>query len=138
MTCFIRVRIGDFKYKGTSVIALQRHDKFPNVCHYSDHQRPCQGILNSTYRHLLQTSRGRLSFPEEVPGRMKALRIILIGVCCFGIGYGYWGAFTESGNKKYEGMAALLPYYIMLASAGLLSIFGLYYLVIFMIKRSTK
>jgi len=69
---------------------------------------------------------------------MKVLRIILVAVCCFGLGYGYWGAFTESGNERYEEMAALLPFYIMLGSAGLLAIIGLYYIVIFMIKRSNK
>jgi hypothetical protein len=69
---------------------------------------------------------------------MKAIRIILVAVCCFGVGYGYWGAFTESGNKRYEEMAALLPFYIMLGSASMLAIIGLYHLVIFIIKRGSK
>jgi hypothetical protein len=69
---------------------------------------------------------------------MKALRIVLVAVCCFGIGYGYWGAFTKSGNERYEEMAALLPFYILLGSASMLAIIGLYYLVISMIKRGNK
>ena len=77
-------------------------------------------------------------FPLRSPYMMKALRIVLAAVCCFGIGYGYWGAFTESGNERYEEMAALLPFYIMLGSAALLAIMGLYHIVIFMIKRSNK
>jgi hypothetical protein len=66
---------------------------------------------------------------------MKAIRAIIIVACCYGAGYGYWGAFTSSGNEEYEGMSALLPFYVMLASLGMLAIMGLYYLVIFVIKR---
>jgi hypothetical protein len=66
---------------------------------------------------------------------MKALRAVLILACCYGLVYGYWGAFTTSGNQKYEGMSALLPFYIMIGSIGILSIIGLYYLVILVIKR---
>ena len=67
---------------------------------------------------------------------MKAVRAVIIAGCCYGAAYGYWGAFTESGNQKYEEMAALLPFYIMLGSLAILSIMGLYYLVIFVIIRS--
>lgn len=66
---------------------------------------------------------------------MKAIRLIVILLCCYGAGYGYWGAFTVSGNKVYDGMAALLPFYIMLGSLGILTILGLYYIVILVIKH---
>jgi hypothetical protein len=66
---------------------------------------------------------------------MKPLAIVLVMACCIGAGYGYWGAFTASGNREYEGMAALLPFYIMLGSLGLLLVVGLYYAVIAIIRK---
>jgi len=72
---------------------------------------------------------------ENLDTLMKTARALLIVACCLGVGYGYWGAFTESGNQRYDEMDALLPFFIMLGSIGLLAIMGLYYLVVFMIKR---
>jgi hypothetical protein len=69
---------------------------------------------------------------------MKILRIILIVLCLAGAVYGYWGAFTESGNRAYEGMEALLPFYVMMTSLGLLLIMGLYYLLVLIIKKGSR
>jgi hypothetical protein len=69
---------------------------------------------------------------------MKPLPIFVIILCCVGAGYGYWGAFTDSGNKVYEEMAALIPFYIMLGSVSILIIMGLYYAVMAIIKKGNS
>jgi len=69
---------------------------------------------------------------------MKILRLILIIACCIGVVYGYWGAFTRSGNQYYEGMTALLPFYILLTSAGLLLIIGIYFLLLAIVKKGKR
>ena len=66
---------------------------------------------------------------------MKSLRILLIVVCCAGAAYGYWGAFTDGGNQVYDEMDALLPFFVMLGSVGILLIVGLYYLVVAIIRK---
>jgi hypothetical protein len=69
---------------------------------------------------------------------MKVLRFFVIVICSIGTAYGYWGAFTEAGNRAYDGMEALLPFYVLITSAGLLVVMGLYYLLLAIIKRGRR
>jgi hypothetical protein len=69
---------------------------------------------------------------------MKVVRFVFIILCCIGAAYGYWGAFTSAGNERYDGMEALLPFYVMMTSLGLLLIMGLYYLLLAVIKRGRR
>ena len=39
--------------------------------------------------------------------------------------YGYWGAFTQSGNKVYDEMDAFLPFFVF--------VFGVILLVVFLV-----
>ena len=66
---------------------------------------------------------------------MKPLPLVLAISCGLGAIYGYWGAFTESGNRVYEEMDAFFPFFVMLGSLGVLLIMGLYYLVIAIIGK---
>jgi hypothetical protein len=69
---------------------------------------------------------------------MKIVRFVFIIVCCIGAAYGYWGAFTRAGNEQYDGMEALLPFYIMMTSLGLLLITGLYYILVAFIRKGRR
>ena len=64
----------------------------------------------------------------------KASRIILIAAILFII-YGYWGAFTESGNKVYDEMDAMLPFFVLIFGVILLLIV---LVVVFIMKRKSK
>ena len=64
----------------------------------------------------------------------KASRIILIAAILFII-YGYWGAFTESGNKVYDEMDAMLPFFVLIFGVILLLLF---LVVVFIMKRKSK
>jgi hypothetical protein len=47
---------------------------------------------------------------------------ISVAICFVGIAFGYWGAFTRSGEKHFEEMAGLLPFYILVGSAALFTV----------------
>ena len=42
--------------------------------------------------------------------------ILIIGILL--VVYGYWGVFTESGSKVYEGMSGMIPFYLGLILGG--------------------
>ena len=44
---------------------------------------------------------------------MKLSSKIIILLAATAIIYGYWGAFTASGNKVYDEMDAMFPFFIM-------------------------
>ena len=48
--------------------------------------------------------------------------------------YGYWGAFTESGNKRYDEMDAMFPFFVMIFGVALFIVFS----VILIIHRKKK
>ncbi|MES2848998.1 MAG: hypothetical protein V4685_08080 [Bacteroidota bacterium] len=48
----------------------------------------------------------------------KILLLLSIALIC----YGYWGAFTSSGNKVYDEMDGVIPFGIMLLGCLLLII----------------
>lgn len=48
--------------------------------------------------------------------------------------YGYWGAFTESGNKVYDEMDAMLPFFGLIIGAVLFIIS----VVIMIVARKRK
>ena len=64
----------------------------------------------------------------------KASRIILIAAI-LSIIYGYWGAFTEAGNKVYDEMDAMLPFFVLIFGVILLLLF---LVLVFIIKRKSK
>jgi hypothetical protein len=63
----------------------------------------------------------------------KVSLIIIVLATVLGV-YGYWGAFTESGNKKYDEMDAMFPFFVMIFGIILLIIFS----VIFIRLRKNK
>ncbi|HMK03755.1 MAG TPA: hypothetical protein VK489_06170 [Ferruginibacter sp.] len=63
-----------------------------------------------------------------------ASRIILI-LALASTGYGYWGAFTKSGNKVYDEMDGFYPFFIMIAGLVLLLVF---LVMLFIMKRKAK
>jgi hypothetical protein len=65
----------------------------------------------------------------------KTSRIIFILAIAL-IGYGYWGAFTKTGNKLYDEMDGFIPYFILLG--GLVLLLWFIILVILMRKRAKK
>jgi NADH:ubiquinone oxidoreductase subunit 6 (subunit J) len=64
----------------------------------------------------------------------KASRIILIAAI-LSIIYGYWGAFTQSGNKVYDEMDAMLPFFVLIFGVILLLLF---LVLVFIMKRKSK
>ena len=64
----------------------------------------------------------------------KASGIILI-VAIVLIIYGYWGAFTQSGNKIYDEMDALLPFFVLIFGVILLIVF---LVLVFIMRRKSK
>jgi len=53
----------------------------------------------------------------------------LMLACLLGIGYGYWGAFTMSGQKVYDEMAAMTPFFVLMASCFVLTILVILWVV---------
>ncbi|MEP7164284.1 MAG: hypothetical protein ABI741_06300 [Ferruginibacter sp.] len=64
-----------------------------------------------------------------------ASRIILI-VAIILIGYGYWGAFTRSGNKVYDEMDAYFPFFMLIG--GLILFLSFLILVMIMRRKAKK
>jgi len=64
----------------------------------------------------------------------KASQIILI-VAIVSIIYGYWGAFTQSGNKVYDEMDGMLPFFILIFGVILLFVFPI---LVFIMKRKSR
>ncbi|MEP7377648.1 MAG: hypothetical protein ABI675_29860 [Chitinophagaceae bacterium] len=54
---------------------------------------------------------------------MKTASRILLIISIAAITYGYWGAFTHSGNKVYDEMDAFLPFFILIGGVILLIAF---------------
>ena len=67
---------------------------------------------------------------------MKAVSRILPVIAIASIAYGYWGAFTQSGNKVYDEMDAFFPFFILIAGVILLIAFVV--LVIVMRRKNRK
>lgn len=65
---------------------------------------------------------------------MKGIRFaVFLFLLCIVI-YGYWGAFTRSGQRYYDEMDAMYPFFALIASGFCLFIF-LIYLVFLYIKK---
>jgi uncharacterized membrane protein len=64
----------------------------------------------------------------------KAARIILI-MAVLSIGYGYWGAFTPSGNKVFDEMDGMLPFFVLIFGAVLFIVF---LVMILIVKENQK
>ena len=63
-----------------------------------------------------------------------AFRVLLIiSIAC--IGYGYWGAFTQSGNHVYDEMDAFLPFFIMIAG---IVLFIVFIVLVVLVKRKRE
>ena len=58
-----------------------------------------------------------------VKTKMKTLSRILLILAIAAITYGYWGVFTQSGNRVYDEMDAYLPFFILIAGVILLIAF---------------
>ena len=65
---------------------------------------------------------------------MKTAAIIVFIASLALMSYGYWGAFTGSGNKVYDEMDAYFPFFLLVAGAVLLIVF----LVLLLIMRKKK
>ena len=78
--------------------------------------------------------RGKL-YISFIKHSMKiASRVLLIlSITC--ISYGYWGAFTQSGNKVYDEMDAFLPFFIMIAG---IILFIVFIILFILAKRKEK
>jgi hypothetical protein len=48
---------------------------------------------------------------------MKSQYVIVFIFCAIGMSYGYWGAFTLSGQSYYDEMAAMTPFFVLVGSA---------------------
>jgi hypothetical protein len=67
---------------------------------------------------------------------MKHLPFIVIAALCLaGIGYGYWGAFTHSGQHYYDEMAAMYPFLVLVGCCGILLITLIAWLISYLKKR---
>jgi len=62
---------------------------------------------------------------------MKIISKIILFVAIALIIYGYWGAFTNSGNKYYDEMDAYFPFFMMIF--GIVILFVL--LIVMIIKK---
>ena len=67
---------------------------------------------------------------------MKIVARIIFIIAVALITYGYWGAFTHSGNKVYDEMDAYLPFFILIFGVILFVVFIL--LVIIMRRKRKK
>ncbi len=67
---------------------------------------------------------------------MKTLSRILLIVAIASVSYGYWGAFTRSGNKVYDEMDAFFPFFILVA--GVILLLAFFILVIIMRRKKKK
>jgi heme/copper-type cytochrome/quinol oxidase subunit 2 len=63
-----------------------------------------------------------------------ALRIILIVAIALMI-YGYWGAFTPSGNKVYDEMDGYFPFFLLI---GGVILFIVFLILVFIRRRKAK
>jgi len=68
---------------------------------------------------------------NEIELNMKAASRIILILSLALIGYGYWGAFTRSGNKVYDEMDGMLPFFVLLTGVILLIVS----LILFIIMR---
>lgn len=68
--------------------------------------------------------------------KMKAISriLLLVGFLC--IIYGYWGAFTKSGNKVYDEMDGYLPFFILIA--GMILVIAYVILAIIIRRKKRK
>ena len=62
---------------------------------------------------------------------MKTSSIIAPAIAAAAIIYGYWGAFTNAGNKVYDEMDAMFPFFILFFGVILLITF----LIILLFRR---
>ncbi len=67
---------------------------------------------------------------------MKTTSRIILFLALTLTAYGYWGAFTRSGNKVYDEMDAYYPFFMMITGLILLVVFLI--LVIIMRRRKRK
>jgi hypothetical protein len=67
---------------------------------------------------------------------MKTTSRIILFLALALTAYGYWGAFTQSGNKVYDEMDGYYPFFMMIAGLVLLVVFLI--LVIIMRRRRRK
>lgn len=67
---------------------------------------------------------------------MKTVARILLIVGIASIIYGYWGAFTRSGNKVYDEMDAYLPFFILIA--GVILVIAFIILAIIMRRKNKR
>ncbi len=61
--------------------------------------------------------------------------LIISAICLLIIGYGYWGAFTKSGQYYYDEMDAMYPFFALVISSGLFFI-TLIWWIIRLLKKS--
>jgi hypothetical protein len=62
--------------------------------------------------------------------RSKNIPFVIANLfCLIGIGYGYWGAFTLSGNHYYDEMDALYPFYMLVISSIVFLILNIYWII---------
>jgi heme/copper-type cytochrome/quinol oxidase subunit 2 len=59
--------------------------------------------------------------------------ILIVAIAC--IIYGWWGAFTQSGNKVYDEMSAMLPFFVLILGVFLVLVF---WVLVFLLKRKAK
>jgi hypothetical protein len=69
---------------------------------------------------------------------VKAIAILLYFSSAIFIGYGYWGMFTEAGSKKYEEMAGLIPFYIIIAGGFLFLIAMILTAILFLWRNKSR
>jgi tellurite resistance protein TehA-like permease len=64
---------------------------------------------------------------------MKITSGIMLAVAIAFVTYGYWGAFTDSGNRVYDEMDAMFPFFLLIFGVILLFVF-----LILIIRRNRK
>ncbi|MEP7237263.1 MAG: hypothetical protein ABI685_05350 [Ferruginibacter sp.] len=66
---------------------------------------------------------------------MKITAVIILILAVALMGYGYWGAFTTSGNKVYDEMDGYFPFFILI---GGLILFVVFLILVILIRRKKK
>jgi hypothetical protein len=64
---------------------------------------------------------------------MKGIRFAIFLFILAVMAYGYWGAFTRSGQRYYDEMDAMYPFFALLIAGAALLIF-----IVFLIYRYFK
>jgi hypothetical protein len=69
--------------------------------------------------------------------KRRGLNLVALALSFLLSVFGYWGLFTVEGNKQYEEMAALVPFFALLSAGAVLLVLLIVNLVWIKRKRQT-